>query len=384
MLRRNSPRNRRGGDGDNDRLPQRRGLPDGNSGRDDEGEGERGINRAGNRSLRRRHPAESVGEYYEELAEDRREEREETRDARRSYYREEAADRRLERDIRSDQYHEFQREEQLEQRYDRRMDRAIEDQVRMERSSRFGGLFASEEDRAFKRIMQKEDREEKRGQYRQLINQCEDRIQGYHQMEDYLNDIRRSDFSADTIAEVRADIRESQREAGTHLAQMRILNEQTNWNAEERKVLDALDEVNQLEERVYRNVLRACDEENPDSLGYALDDLETCRARVAELQSRRIPGLVTDQQSEIDHSDQFGYVMQGAGRTVRKFWLPAIIVGFVGGCGIGFATGGFLNAVTTALILPFLAVPATALVGAVIGFLEWKSDKSVDHFDFTP
>ena len=351
------------------------------------------IERRGNdpRDLPRRRMSESYSNYLDEAAEDRRderadrrEEREEIRDARRSYYREEAADRRLDRNIRADQYHEFQREEQLEQRHDRRLDRAIGDQVRMERSSRFGGLFATEEDRAFKRIMQKEDREEKLGQYRQLIQQCSNRLQEYQHLEDWLSDVRRANFNADTIARVRTEIRENQREAGNHLAQMRLLNEQTNWNAEERNVLDALDEVNQLEERFYRSVIRACDEENPESLGYALEDLEACRARVSELQTRRIPGLVSDQQNEIDHSDQFGYVAQGAGRTLRKFWLPAIIVGFVGGCGIGFATGGFLNAVTTALILPFLAVPATALVGAVIGFLEWKSDKSVDHFDFTP
>ena len=331
------------------------------------------------RDIRPRNYSEGIDEYYGEAAEDRREEREDTRDARRSFYREEAEDRRLNRQIRADTYQEFQREELLDQREDRREEREISDRVRLERGSRFGGVFATEEDRAFKQIQDRRAREEKREKYRELIQQCEDRQREYHQTEDWLHAIKRSDFSQEVIAEVRTQVRELQRESLAHAVQTRLLNEQVNWNEEERRVIGDLGRVSELEERIYGDVLRACDDKDPNKLDYALDNVRACDANVREL-LRRIPDLAAEQQREVEYSGQFGYVIQGVGRTFRRFWLVAILVGFVAGCGIGFATDGFVGALTTSLFLPFLALPALALIGAVIGYLEWKSTRQIDHF----
>ena len=175
-----------------------------------------------------------------EAAEDLRDEREERGASRDAYYREEAQDRRLDRGIRGDRYSKFEREELIDERYDRRQEREIDDHVRLQRSAFLGGVFASEEDRAFRRIVQRESREEKLDQYRELIQQCEDRIREYHTMEDWLDEIKRSGFEADTIEQVRAEARERRLSFITQQSQVGLLTERTNWTEEERKVLNDL------------------------------------------------------------------------------------------------------------------------------------------------
>ena len=333
-----------------------------------------------------------------EEREERREEREESRDIRRLHLREEAADRSLEREIRADRYQEFEREELFGQQEDRRIQREdqriereyrrqdtrrgreFDDQVRLERISRFGGAFATDDDRAFKKVLQNEARIEKLEHYRELIQQCDDRLVEYHRMEDWLGEFKRAGLSENNVALLRTETRERQRESMTQISRARLLSQQANWDEAELSVLRNLDSLSDQEDRVYRDVLRACDEGNPEMLDRALMNLETCVASLGEI-TRRIPELASQRQREYDHSDLFGRVAQGAGKAL-KYGLYAAPVAFIGGCGMGWASGGFGGSVAGAFMLTFFTFPAAALIGAGIGYWDWKKSNE-DHFDFS-
>jgi hypothetical protein len=311
-----------------------------------------------------------------EAAEDLRDEREERGASRDAYYREEAQDRRLDRGIRGDRYSKFEREELIDERYDRRQEREIDDHVRLQRSAFLGGVFASEEDRAFRRIVQRESREEKLDQYRELIQQCEDRIREYHTMEDWLDEIKRSGFEADTIEQVRAEARERRLSFITQQSQVGLLTERTNWTEEERKVLNDLAYVRE-EESVYDDILRACDTADPDKLESALANLKACVADVGDV-LRRIPRLAAGQQRKYNNSDSLGQVLQG-GLTGGKYGVFATPVTFIGGCVAGLAGGGFLAGLSTGFTIAILTVPIGFAVGGAIGFFKWKAENR-DHF----
>lgn len=323
--------------------------------------------------------------------ENRREGREGLRDARRSYYEEEAADRSLGREIRGDRYREFERQELFGQREDRRIEREyrrqdtrrereLDDRVRLDRIARFGGIFATDDDRAFKKVLENEARNEKLEQYRELIQQCDARLLEYHRIEDWMGEFKRAGVSDNNIALLRTETRERQRESLTHVAQVRLMSQQTNWDEAERSVLRNLDNLSELEDRVYRDILRACDEENFQILDSAQANLEACIASLGEM-TRKIPELASQRQREYDHSDLFGRVAQGAGRAL-KYSLYAAPVAFIGGCGIGWASGGFGGSVAGAFMLTFFTFPVAAMVGAGIGYLDWKRSNK-DHFDFS-
>ncbi len=357
------------------------------------------------RDIMRNRFSESYGDYLDAAAEERRERiedrrearedrqygREELRDARRSYYEEEAADRSLERDIRADRYREFEREEMFGEQEDRRIEREyrrqdtrrerdIDDQVRLERISRFGGMFATDDDRAFKKVLQNEARSEKLEQYRELIQQCDSRLLEYHRTEDWLGEFKRAGFTENNIALLRAETRERQRESLSHVARARLLSQEHDWDEAERSVLRNLDGLSELEDRFYRDVLRACDEEDPEMLDRALTSLETCVASLGET-TRKIPEMASQRQREYDHSDLFGRIAQGATKALR-YSVFAAPVAFIGGCGIGCAAGGFGGSVAGAFILTFFTFPIAAMVGAGLGYLDWKTSNK-DHFDFS-
>ena len=300
-----------------------------------------------------------------EAAEDLRDERQERGASRDAYYREEAQDRRLDRGIRGERYQDFEREELVDQREDRRQERDIDDQVCLKRTAFLGGAFASEEDRAFRRIVEREVREEKLVQYQELIRQCQDRIREYHTVEDWLDEIRRSDFNADMIEKVRTQAREDRLQFVTRRSQGQLLAERSNWNEEERKVLRNLAELTEFEESAYDDVLLACDNAEPEKLETALETMRFCEIRAGEV-LKRIPRLATQQNHKYDNADSLRYVLQ-FGMTGAKYAAFAAPVMFIGGClaGDGFAVGtGFSTALFTVML--------GAAGGAVFGYFKGK------------
>ncbi len=354
---------------------------------------------------------DGLSEYFSEISEDIRDERDERRAYRDAYFREEAEDRRLDRGIRGDRYYEVDREElidqrddrrerrsldreeqvdlhgdrrerraidrekRLEQRYDRLQDREIGDRVRLQRTAFLGGAFASEEDRAFRRIMEREAREEKLGQYHQLIQQCEDRIKEYHMIEDWLNDIRQSDFNTDTMEQVRSEVREQKLQLLTRRSENDLLTEQSNWNAEERKVLKSLTELTAFEESVYDDVLIACDTAELKNLESALQTVRFCGSQAGEA-LKSIPQLAAGQKRSYSSADANRSIMRFGFMGLKYSGFVAPLM-FVGGCiaGDGFAVGqGFGAALLTVLI--------GGGAGAAFGYFKWKSEGG-DDLDFS-
>ena len=328
-------------------------------------------------------------EYFREAMGGMRDERDDRRAYRDAYFREEAEDRRLDRDIRGDRYFEVDREELLDQRDDRRQRRAIDreelldqrddrqeereigDRVRLQRTALFGGIFASEEDRQFRKIKEREARERKLGQYQQLIQQCEDRIKEYHMMEDWLDEIRRSDFNSDTIEQVRSEVREQKLQLLTRRSENDLLTGQGNWNAEERRVLKNLTELTAFEESVYDDVLIACDTAELKNLESAQQTVRFCGSQAGEV-LKRIPQLAAGQKRSYDNSDANQSVMRFGLMGLKYSGLVAPLM-FIVGCvaGSGFAVGqGFGAALLTVLI--------GGGAGAAIGYFKWKGGSGDD------
>ncbi len=331
-------------------MPRRRLPNDRRNSNDPENEGSKDV----------------FSEYIEEATEDLRDEREERGAYRDSYYREEAEDRRTDRNIRGDRYYEIDREELLDKRDDRRQEREIDDRVRLERTAFLGGVFASKEDRAFRRIMEREVREEKLGQYQQLIQQCQDRIKEYHMMEDWLDDIRRSDFNTETIEEVRTEVREQKLQLLTRRSQNELLTERSNQNAEERKILKSLTDLTVFEESVYDDVLIACDTAELKNLESALETVRFCGAQAGDV-LRVIPRLAAGQKRNYDNSDALQSILQ-VGLTGAKYAGLVAPVTFIGAC---LAGDGFFN-VGQGFSAAILTVMIGGAVGGAIGYFKWK------------
>ena len=320
----------------------------------------------------------SFSDYMGEAAEDLRDEKEERRASRDAFYREEAADRRQDRDIRGERYAEFEREELLDERCDRREEREISDHVRLRRSSLFGGAFASEEDRAFRRIKQREAREDKLGQYRGFIQQCERRIREYHTVEDWLLDLMQSGFGEDAVGEIRAEARERKLSLMSEQSQVR-LSVAHRLGREERQVLIDQDNVMELEGMVYDDILLACDTRDVNRLESALANLRACNKDVEDV-LMRIPRMAARQQRKYNSSDTLGYVLQFSfkGLKIGTFLAP---VALVAGCTVGLGGGdGFWASFGSGFAWAFVSILLGGAVGAVIGIIKGNSS---DHFDFS-
>ena len=334
-------------------MPRRRFPNDRRNSNNPENEGSKGV----------------FSEYIEEATEDLRDEREERGAYRDSYYREEAEDRRTDRNIRGDRYYEIDREELLDERDDRRQEREIGDRVRLERTAFLGGVFANKEDRAFRRIMEREVREGKLGQYQQLIQQCQDRTKEHHMMEDWLDDIRRSDFNTDTIEEVRTEVREQKLQLLTRRSQNELLTERSNRNAEERKILKSLTDLTVFEESVYDDVLIACDTAELKNLESALETVRFCEAQAGDV-LKTIPRLAAGQKRNYDNSEALQSILQ-VGLTGAKYAGLVAPVTFIGACVAG---DGFFN-VGQGFSAAILTVMIGGAVGGAIGYFKWKEGK---------
>ena len=101
---------------------------------------------------------------------------------------------------------------------------------------RGASLFASDEDVERRRILQEVRREEKVSSYQQIIQQCEGRIRQYHSMEGWLGEVKQSGFESGAMEHVRSEVRARRLSFLTEQTQIGLLLQQSDWNANERRV----------------------------------------------------------------------------------------------------------------------------------------------------